>query len=834
MAAEETSSRRALRIAACDGRVDAIGLEGIPFQLQIGNVRREHTVTAGLRSAARITPLVDGAGVRAGLERWGIMLADRAQPGIFAQKRILMVPGLNHTGMAQGLGQTQRPDSLCRPCRIPRPAGLPGGGWKTDPGPGGAGDPRPVEGCPLSPPDATTRHAHAVPRAADPFEWADVLAGDAGAIRRYAPANLLHKTVVVEWATEADLADLCARGVAIAVTMMPALGARDGIGCWSATTIEALLAALRERPEMPLTKDTYLDLIADLDWRPHIRYLQPEEAGVNRFSFVIHPLDASFIHKHPALRWTRYLPDNLVEAVAAYMPPLYLSRIRGGRSPATGQRIEGLLLALGATPRQMLRHSERFTYRRLNAAARMSERMGARIMGLGAFTKVVGDAGITVAHEADIAVTSGNSLTVAATLEAAKIAVAKMGASDLTHGKVMIIGATGSIGAVCSRLLAQAIHDVVLVSIEPEKLIELKRKIQAETPGAHVAIATRSDELLGDCDLVVTATSAFGQRIMDISKCKPGAVVCDVARPADIGPPEAALRPDVLVVESGEVIIPGDVDFGFDIGLPPKVAYACLAEAALLAMEGRFEDYTLGRNLSLDKVKEIYHLNSAFLTEEQALHGCPRSGEIRDMVEIEAFGNGFRRQVPSMTLTTLRFPSIVGPTADTPMTRFLRQTWAPVLMGFDPMMQVIHEEDVTGALVHAVANDVPGVFNVAAEGVVPLSQLMSLAGKFAVPIFHLFAYWGNNLLAGSGRPAGRFLPVELDYIRFPWVGDLTKMRSRLGFVPRYTAAEALREFAGQQRLSRYLPEKTALAYDEERLRDTIERRRRVTRGPGHV
>ena len=127
------------------------------------------------------------------------------------------------------------------------------------------------------------------------------------------------------------------------------------------------------------------------------------------------------------------------------------------------------------------------------------------------------------------------------------------------------------------------------------------------------------------------------------------------------------------------------------------------------------------------------------------------------------------------------------------MTRFLRQTWAPVLMGFDPMMQVIHEEDVTGALVHAVANDVPGVFNVAAEGVVPLSQLMSPAGKFAVPIFHLFAYWGNNLLAGSGRPAGRFLPVELDYIRFPWVGDLTKMRSRLGFVRLYTAAEALRE-----------------------------------------
>jgi predicted amino acid dehydrogenase len=103
-------------------------------------------------------------------------------------------------------------------------------------------------------------------------------------------------------------------------------------------------------------------------------------------------------------------------------------------------------------------------------------------MGLGAFTSVVGDAGITVAHEADIAITSGNSLTVAATLEAAKQAVIKMGATDLTQGKAMIIGATGSIGSVCSRLLAQAINDVVLVSIEPEKLIELKRTIQARRP----------------------------------------------------------------------------------------------------------------------------------------------------------------------------------------------------------------------------------------------------------------------------------------------------------------------------------------------------------------
>ena len=327
---------------------------------------------------------------------------------------------------------------------------------------------------------------------------------------------------------------------------------------------------------------------------------------VHRFAFVIHPLSVDHIHKHYA--WTRLLPDSLVEAVAARMPPMYLGRIRGGCSPLTGQHIEGLLFTLGATPRQIMGHGEEFTYARLLAAAKMAERMGARIMGLGAFTKVVGDAGMTVARESDLPITSGNSLTVAATLEAAKQAVVRMGVKDLTRGRAMIVGATGAIGSVCSRLIAAAIRDVVLVSIEPERLAALQRIIEEETPGAQVVTATSCAELIGECDLVVTATSAFGQRVIDISQCKPGAVVCDVALPSDISRAEADLRPDVLVVEGGEVVIPGPAEFPYDIGLPPGTAYACLAEAALLAMEGRFEDYTLGRNIEIGRVKEMYRM----------------------------------------------------------------------------------------------------------------------------------------------------------------------------------------------------------------------------------
>jgi predicted amino acid dehydrogenase len=599
---------RALKlIEEYDGQVDAIGLEGLPGELALGSVRRPHMIGAKLLAAAKQTPIVDGGGIRDGLERWAVILADRAQPGIFAQKRVLMAPGLNHSGLAQSLGRRGSSIRYADPVIYFALPDWPGVGSKLTLDQAASPTLEQLKDAPfrrLQPQAGQPGHE----RSHEPFTWADVIAGDMGAIRRYAPENLKHKTVVVESASEEDVADLRKRGAAIVVTTMPALDS-EGLARYSAATMEAVLAALRTDPDAPLNEDTYLDLMADIHWTPGVRYLQPEEAGINRFSFIIHPLNIKFIHNHHWFRWTKYLPDALVEEVAAYFPPFYLSRITGGKSPTTGQRIEGVLLTLAATPRMMMKHNERFSYVRINQAARMAERLGARIMGLGAFTSVVGDAGITVAHESDIAITSGNSLTVAMTLEAAKRAVQLMGATDLSKGKVMVVGATGSIASVCSRLIAQAIGNVVLVSIEPEKLLELKRTIQREMPGAQVTIATKAGDLIGDCDLVVTATSAFGQRVIDITKCKPGAVICDVARPPDINPAEAALRPDVLVIESGEVLIPGDIDFGYDIGLPPKTSYACLAETALLAMDGRFEDYTLGRNITMERVKEIYKLS---------------------------------------------------------------------------------------------------------------------------------------------------------------------------------------------------------------------------------
>jgi predicted amino acid dehydrogenase len=115
------------------------------------------------------------------------------------------------------------------------------------------------------------------------------------------------------------------------------------------------------------------------------------------------------------------------------------------------------------------------------------------------------------------------------------------------------------------------------------------------------------DKYLEDMDVIVTATSGMGKTILDITKVKPGCVITDVARPLDLSPADVAKRPDVLVIESGEILLPGEPKMK-DIGLPPKVAYACLAETIVLALDRRFEVFTIGRDIEWEKVKTIYKM----------------------------------------------------------------------------------------------------------------------------------------------------------------------------------------------------------------------------------
>jgi predicted amino acid dehydrogenase len=431
------------------------------------------------------------------------------------------------------------------------------------------------------------------------------------ALDRFGLEELAGKTLVTAGVGEARAAWLADRGVNLVVDAAPSLAGH----VLAPELLAAMIVAATAAPDGEIADDEVLDVLTRLDATPRLVYPSGFKR-VNRFAFVIHPLSQEYFKKvEPVELLSRVSPPifmDTLEKVLAYAPPFVYSRVTGIRSP-TGAEAEGWLISVGGTPREIMSRSPEFTYRRLLDAAAMAKRLGAQIMGLGAFTKVVGDAGVTVARQAPLPITTGNSYSASGALWAAHDALLRLGLLPRPHGKqrvafkAMVVGATGSIGAACARLLVRAAEEVVLVSPEATKLLALRESILKETPDAKLTLAAHADRHLADMDMVVTATSGAGKKVLDIMKVKPGCVITDVARPLDLPAEEVAKRPDVLVIESGEIQLPGDVRMK-NIGLPKGVVYACLAETIVLALEGRFESFTVGRNIEWEKVREIYRL----------------------------------------------------------------------------------------------------------------------------------------------------------------------------------------------------------------------------------
>lgn len=168
--------------------------------------------------------------------------------------------------------------------------------------------------------------------------------------------------------------------------------------------------------------------------------------------------------------------------------------------------------------------------------------------------------------------------------------------------------------------------------------------------------------------------------------------------------------------------------------------------------------------------------NPAFLDELTARQGSRDFGDNGYWLEMEAFCHGFQLQCPSLSQVVLRFANVVGPTVDSPLVRYLSRPVVPVLAGFNPLLQVIHEDDVVAALVQATIQEVAGTFNVAADGPLPLKRIIGLAHRPVLPLF-----W----------PSRAAFPFNPDYLRYRWVADLSKMKQEWGFFPEKLGSEAI-------------------------------------------
>lgn len=321
------------------------------------------------------------------------------------------------------------------------------------------------------------------------------------------------------------------------------------------------------------------------------------------FAFIIHPIQIrkDVARKYPLLG--KILTEGQINYFSRFFPPVYISEIEGVQSVDTGRELKGWLIACPFTPPTMMSLPVETVYRKIVACGHMAENLGARMLGLGAFTSVVGDGGITIAERLDIPVTSGDSYTIVIAVEALEEA-AKVMELDMQDASVAVVGATGAIGKTCAEMLARRCAHLTLIGRRQDALDEVRERCEGHM--AQVKASTSIDDIY-DADLVLTVTSAI-DAIIEPKHLKPGTVVCDVARPRDVSRLVADQRDDVLVIEGGMVEVPGPVDFHFDFGFPLGKSYACMAETMALALEGRYEDYTLGKDISIEQALEIQEI----------------------------------------------------------------------------------------------------------------------------------------------------------------------------------------------------------------------------------
>ncbi|WP_395141278.1 shikimate dehydrogenase [Armatimonas sp.] len=337
---------------------------------------------------------------------------------------------------------------------------------------------------------------------------------------------------------------------------------------------------------------------------------------MERFAFIIHPID---IRKDMSRMspLAKHLPEPLLATLLRQLPPRPVAHLTGIRS-ATGAVAEGWFIVCTLTPHQLLTLPAERVYDKLQACCELAEGLGAKIIGLGALTSVAGDGGITLATRTKLAVTTGNSYTVATAVEGAMRGAELMG-TPFSSANVAIVGASGSIGHTSALLLAPYAGQMTLVGRDLARLEPVAQEVR-ERGGKPVTITASVEEGLRDADVIVTVTSA-ADAIIEPRHLKRGAVVCDVARPRDVSTRVAKERNDVLVIEGGCVAVPGELTatkttkkgvdrpgVPFSFGFPPGTAYACMSETMMLALEGRYESFTLGKTVSVAQAEEMWRL----------------------------------------------------------------------------------------------------------------------------------------------------------------------------------------------------------------------------------
>ena len=336
------------------------------------------------------------------------------------------------------------------------------------------------------------------------------------------------------------------------------------------------------------------------------------QTGDGRFAFLVHPLTPrSYVDFDASLSvFTDEELADLTQRWQGVVEPFVVGTTR--ITSATEAAAYGEFIGIPFTADELMAMPQAEAAAELRKGVELAQERGAKIVGLGSYTSIASQNG-RLLTDTGLPLTTGNSYTVVSTVQAIATAAEKLDVT-LAQASVAIIGATGSIGRATALLLAKQVKQLILIG-NPAHPTQSLARLQVvandvtaylgQNNGASAAklerdgriiFTTDVDQFLPQADIVVTATSST-QNMITTANLKPGAIVCDTARPSNVSTAVQQARPDVLVIDGGIIAVPGQPDLGWQFGLEPGLSFACMAETMMLALEKHDQHGSLGLDL---------------------------------------------------------------------------------------------------------------------------------------------------------------------------------------------------------------------------------------------
>ncbi len=181
--------------------------------------------------------------------------------------------------------------------------------------------------------------------------------------------------------------------------------------------------------------------------------------------------------------------------------------------------------------------------------------------------------------------------------------------------------------------------------------------------------------------------------------------------------------------------------------------------------------------------------NPVFIRESASLNASRALPEMRDFIEVDMYSQSIFWKNPEINTVILRPVNVLGPTVRNAAANYLRKKTVPVLLGFDPMIQCIHEEDLVDAVIKVLKTDVKGIFNLTGPGELPLSAILKELDSARIPIPPYVAKGIFGFMWSTGLSS--FPQQEIDFLKYHCIVDGSLAQKVLKLKPQYTLKETI-------------------------------------------